>query len=240
MLARILTRGGLRSRLGLAKSFKPAPAATRGFAQIPVVADRAGKELVTHEEADVFTSKDGYFDSYQLPAIDSADKSQRNFVYFVTGGSRVFYASAIRLVVMKIIASLSASADVLALSATEVDLSNIEMGRNVTVKFRGKPVFVRRRAQEEIDAANAVDLSELRDPEEDSARVERPEWLIVLGVCTHLGCVPIPNAGAYQGYFCPCHGSHYDISGRIRKGPAPLNLEVPKYTFATDTKLIIG
>mmetsp|Transcript_1228 Transcript_1228/g.2846 ORF Transcript_1228/g.2846 Transcript_1228/m.2846 type:complete len:237 (+) Transcript_1228:62-772(+) len=236
MLARTL----LRRTFLAPRVAKFAPASVRSFSQIPVVAERQGKELVTQGEADLFSSKDGYFESYQLPAIDAQDKSQRNFVYFLSGGSRVFYASAARLALIKIVSSLSASADVLAMSNTEVDLSNIDVGRNVTVKFRGKPVFIRRRSQEEIDAANAVPVSELRDPEEDSVRVERPEWLIVLGVCTHLGCVPIPNAGAYGGYFCPCHGSHYDISGRIRKGPAPLNLEVPKYTFATDTKLIIG
>mmetsp|Transcript_24336 Transcript_24336/g.33775 ORF Transcript_24336/g.33775 Transcript_24336/m.33775 type:complete len:239 (-) Transcript_24336:259-975(-) len=212
----------------------------RSFAQIPVVAAREGKELVSHEEAETFTSKDDYFKSYQLPSAEPADKSQRNFVYFVSGVGRVFYASAARLAVIKIVSSLSASADVLALSNTEVDLSGIEVGRNVTVKFRGKPVFVLRRSQEQIDEANAVNISELRDPEEDSVRVEKPEWLVVLGVCTHLGCVPIPNAGAFGGYFCPCHGSHYDISGRIRKGPAPLNLEVPKYTFQSDTMLVIG
>merc|ERR1712146_289525 len=236
MLSRALRTMRCVRKAPLSKAFAP-----RAFSQIPIVAERAGTELVSAEEAKDLSSKDGYLESYQLPSTEIDDKSQRNFVYFVSGGARVFYASAARLAVIKIVASLSASADVLALSATEVDLSSIDVGKNVTVKFRGKPVFVKHRTQQEIDAALAVDVKELRDPETDSVRVEKPEWLIVLGVCTHLGCVPIPGAGAYAGgYFCPCHGSHYDSSGRIRKGPAPLNLEVPKYTFASDTKLIIG
>ncbi|GAB5368343.1 hypothetical protein AAMO2058_001311400 [Amorphochlora amoebiformis] len=248
MLARILRgqRAGLKGfsplirTTNFATKSNPVCAASRAFSNIPsTVTDQ--KTLVPESEAQTyFNSKDGYFESYQLPPLEPSDKSQRNFVYFVSGGSRVFYASAARLAVMKIVASLSASADVLALGQTEVDISKIEVGSSITVKFRGKPVFVKHRTQEEIDAANQVTVSDLRHPEEDSARVEKPEWLIVLGVCTHLGCVPIPNMGAFNGYFCPCHGSHYDTSGRIRKGPAPLNLEVPSYSFATDTKLIIG
>lgn len=97
-------------------------------------------------------------------------------------------------------------------------------GKNLIVKWRGKPVFIRHRTADEIDEANAVDVKTLRDPETDTDRTQRPEWLVMLGVCTHLGCVPIGEAGDYGGWFCPCHGSHYDISGRIRRGPAPLNL----------------
>ena len=112
------------------------------------------------------------------------------------------------------------------MASLEVDISSISVGDALTVKWRGKPVFIRRRTAAEIsDAANA-DLGSMRDPELDSDRVKNPEWLVVLGICTHLGCVPINGAGEYNGYFCPCHGSHYDTSGRIRKGPAPLNLEV--------------
>jgi len=242
MLSRVFRAGIWRQRcLSFNKSsavLKTNYAATRSFANLMVPSQSA---VVPEKEAqEQFSSHDGYFEKYQLPPTDPLDKSQRNFVYFVAGTARVFYASAARLAVIKIISSLSASADVLALSNTEVDISKIEVGTSVTVKFRGKPVFVKHRTQEEIDLANSVSMGELRHPEEDSARIVKPEWLVVLGVCTHLGCVPMPNAGAYNGYFCPCHGSHYDTSGRIRKGPAPLNLEVPKYTFATDTKLIIG
>lgn len=111
----------------------------------------------------------------------------------------------------------------------------------MTIKWRGKPVFIRHRSADEIAEANSCDVTELRDPETDDVRVlEGPEWLVVLGVCTHLGCVPIPYAGEYHGYFCPCHGSHYDTSGRIRKGPAPLNLELPPYKFIEEGKLLIG
>ncbi|CAI9780577.1 unnamed protein product [Fraxinus pennsylvanica] len=132
------------------------------------------------------------------------------------------------------------SKDVLAMASIEVDLSSIEPGSTVTVKWRGKPVFIRHRTEEDIKLANSVDLGSLRDPQEDSERVKNPEWLIVVGVCTHLGCIPLPNAGDFGGWFCPCHGSHYDISGRIRKGPAPYNLEVPTYTFMDENKLLVG
>ncbi|KAL0305827.1 UNVERIFIED_CONTAM: Cytochrome b-c1 complex subunit Rieske, mitochondrial [Sesamum radiatum] len=126
---------------------------------------------------------------------------------------------------------------ILALASLEVDLSSIEPGTTVTVKWRGKPVFIRRRTEDDIKLANSVDVASLRDPQEDAVRVKNPEWLVVVGVCTHLGCIPLPNAGDFGGWFCPCHGSHYDISGRIRKGPAPFNLEVPTYSFLDENKL---
>jgi ubiquinol-cytochrome c reductase iron-sulfur subunit len=135
-------------------------------------------------------------------------------------------ARALLLLLRSAVDTLNASKEVLALASLEVDISSISVGDAMTVKWRGKPVFIRRRTAAEIaDAANA-DLGSMRDPELDSDRVKNPEWLVVLGICTHLGCVPINGAGEYNGYFCPCHGSHYDTSGRIRKGPAPLNLEV--------------
>ena len=135
---------------------------------------------------------------------------------------------------------MSASKDVLALASSEFDLDKIEVGSTITVKWRGKPVFIRRRTEEEIAQANDCDMSELRDVETDADRVQQAEWLIVMGICTHLGCVPISGAGDYNGWFCPCHGSHYDISGRIRKGPAPANLEIPPYKFMSETKLLVG
>ncbi|CAD7702380.1 unnamed protein product [Ostreobium quekettii] len=168
------------------------------------------------------------------------DPSKRAFTYFVLSGGRFLYASAIRLAVLKFVLSMTASKDVLAMASLEVDISAVEEGQTVTVKWRGKPVFIRRRSEKEIALANDVDMASLRDPEEDSARATKPEWLVVIGVCTHLGCVPIANAGDYSGWFCPCHGSHYDISGRIRKGPAPYNLEVPEYKFLDDNTLIVG
>lgn len=134
---------------------------------------------------------------------------------------------------------MSASADVLALAKIEIKLSDIPEGKSVTFKWRGKPLFIRHRSADEIAAERSVNVGSLRDPQHDNDRVKHPSWLVVLGVCTHLGCVPIANAGDFGGYYCPCHGSHYDASGRIRKGPAPLNLEVPPYVF-NDDLLVVG
>ena len=127
-----------------------------------------------------------------------------------------------------------------ALASTEVDISGIERGQSITVLWRGKPVFIKRRTEEEIQKARQVDLKELPDPEKDEDRAKNPEWLVMLGMCTHLGGVPLGNKGEYDGWFCPCHGSHYDTSGRIRKGPAPTNLEIPKYEFISDSTIKIG
>ena len=143
-------------------------------------------------------------------------------------------------VALEFISSMSASADVLAVAKVEVDLTTIPPGKNVTIKWRGKPLFVRHRTQFEIDQVRAVNIANLRDPQMDEDRVKNPSYLVILGVCTHLGCVPISNAGDFGGYYCPCHGSHYDASGRIRKGPAPLNLEVPHYEFTSDTTMVVG
>jgi len=159
----------------------------------------------------------------------------------VQAAGRFFYATAARLLALKFILSMSAAADVLALASLEVDISGIEEGQTVTVKWRGKPVFIRHRTAEEIAEAADTDIAGFRDPQTDAERVLDPKYLVVVGVCTHLGCVPIGGAGDYNGWFCPCHGSHYDISGRIRKGPAPYNLEVPEYRFIEDgQKAIIG
>lgn len=136
---------------------------------------------------------------------------------------------------------MSPTAKVLALADIEADISGVVKGDVMTVKWRGKPVFIKHRTDEEIAEARATDISVLRDPETDAERCKKPEWMIALAVCTHLGCVPLSNAGEYKGgWFCPCHGSHYDVSGRIRKGPAPLNLEVPKYKFLEEGKVLIG
>ncbi|KAL7106552.1 hypothetical protein ACP275_06G001100 [Erythranthe tilingii] len=180
------------------------------------------------------------YDEHNHERYPVGDPSKRAFAYFVLTGGRFVYASLLRLLVLKFILSMSASKDVLALASLEVDLSSIEPGTTVTVKWRGKPVFIRRRTEADVKMANSVELGSLRDPQKDSERVKNPEWLIVVGVCTHLGCIPLPNAGDFGGWFCPCHGSHYDISGRIRKGPAPYNLEVPTYTFLDHNKLLIG
>jgi ubiquinol-cytochrome c reductase iron-sulfur subunit len=140
-----------------------------------------------------------------------------------------------------LIAQMSPDATTLAAASTDVDISNIAEGQVVTMKWRGKPVFISHRTPKEIEEVRAVPVSELPDPATDESRVQKPEWLIVIGICTHLGCVPISNDGPYKGgYFCPCHGSVYDASGRIRQGPAPYNLALPPYVFASDTKVTIG
>lgn len=180
------------------------------------------------------------YDTHSHDQFLPGDDTKRAFTYFVLTGGRFIYASALRLAVLKFVLSMTATKDVLAMASLEVDLSKIDVGQTITVKWRGKPVFVRRRSEDEIKGAEAVALSSLRDPQPDSARVVNPEWLVVVGVCTHLGCVPLPGAGDYGGWFCPCHGSHYDVSGRIRKGPAPTNLEVPEYKFIDDSTLLVG
>jgi ubiquinol-cytochrome c reductase iron-sulfur subunit len=138
--------------------------------------------------------------------------------------------------------SLNPAQDTLALSSVEVDLSQVAPGQTITVKWRGKPIFIRNRTEAEIKEAQSVSMADLKDPEKDEQRVHpgHAQWLVTIGICTHLGCVPISGQGDYEGWFCPCHGSHYDGSGRIRRGPAPKNLEVPQYTFISDTKIRIG
>jgi len=141
--------------------------------------------------------------------------------------------------------SMNPAEDTLALGTTEVDISEIEEGQSITVKWRGKPVFIRKRTETEIEEAKAVNILDLKDPEQDVDRVKKEEWLVLVGVCTHLGCVPLgqkltDTKGEYNGWYCPCHGSHYDTSGRIRKGPAPDNLPVPPYSFLNDTTIKIG
>jgi ubiquinol-cytochrome c reductase iron-sulfur subunit len=168
--------------------------------------------------------------------------TRRDFLYLATGAVA---AVGVASVAWPFIDSMNPAADTLALAQIDVDLSPIQVGQAITVTWRGKPVFIRRRTEEEIAAAGSVNLAELRDPAPDSARVKQPQWLILVGICTHLGCVPLGQKstdprGDYGGWFCPCHGSHYDTAGRIRRGPAPLNLHLPEYAFLTDTSIRIG
>ena len=144
--------------------------------------------------------------------------------------------------ILPFIDSMNPSSDVQALASTEVDISNIKAGEEKKVMWRGKPVSIRRRTKAEIEEANAVDIKDLRDPQTDAERVKagKEEWLVTIEICTHLGCIPIMGQGDYKGWFCPCHGSVYDTSARIRKGPAPRNLEIPPYEFLGDTKIKIG
>ncbi len=169
-------------------------------------------------------------------------ENRRDFLQIATG---VFGIAGLGAVAWPFIHQMNPAADTLALASVEIDLSGIEEGQAIKVKWRGKPVFVRHRTRAEIEAAEAVAESDLIDPERDSDRVQRPQWLILVGVCTHLGCIPLGTGsgearGDFDGWFCPCHGSHYDTSGRIRKGPAPENLEVPEYTFLDGNVVRIG
>ena len=167
---------------------------------------------------------------------------RRDFLHIATAAVG---AVGIGAVAWPFIDAMNPSSDVLALSSIEVDLGGIEVGQRITVKWRGKPVFVVHRTEKEIAEAEAVDLAALRDPQSDAERVQRNEWLVVVGVCTHLGCIPLGQKDGYPrgdwgGWLCPCHFSYYDTSGRVRKGPAPRNLEVPQYVFLDDTLVKIG
>jgi ubiquinol-cytochrome c reductase iron-sulfur subunit len=168
------------------------------------------------------------------------DATRRDFLYVATAAAGAVTLGA---VVWPLIDQMNPSADVLALATIEVDVSGIETGTEIKVMWRGKPVFIRRRTEEEIERARAVEISELPDPQPDAERAldEAGQWLVQIGVCTHLGCVPLGDgAGDYNGWFCPCHGSHYDIAGRIRKGPAPRNLELPPASFVDDSTIRLG
>jgi ubiquinol-cytochrome c reductase iron-sulfur subunit len=167
----------------------------------------------------------------------TTEPTRRDFIVVAAGAFAAVGAAA---AVWPFIHQMNPSADVLALSSTEVDLSQIAAGQSVTILWRGKPVFVRHRTAAEIDQAKKDDSAALPDPAKDADRVKKPEWLVMMGVCTHLGCVPLGQQGDFGGWFCPCHGSHYDTSGRIRKGPAPANLPIPQYAFLTDTRIRIG
>ena len=162
---------------------------------------------------------------------------RREFIFTAT---YAVGAVGVGATVWPLIDQMNPDASVKALASTEVDISNVEKGQSITVLWRGKPVFIRRRTDEEIAKARNVNIDELKHPEKDEDRAKDPEWLVMLGVCTHLGCVPLGDKGEYGGWFCPCHGSHYDHSGRIRKGPAPTNLEIPQYSFLSDTLIKIG
>ena len=182
--------------------------------------------------------------------------TRRDFIYYATAGAGVVVAGA---AVWPLVNQMNPSADVQALSSIRVDVGAIEPGTQLTVKWLGKPVFIRRRTEEEIAAARDVDVDTLPDPVAQNANLEGPapatdefrtlldingentgEWLVMIGVCTHLGCVPLGDAGDFGGWFCPCHGSHYDTAGRIRRGPAPTNLPVPVAAFVDETTIKLG
>ena len=185
-------------------------------------------------------------DSESASTMEGADdgETRRDFLQLATGA---FALVGIGAVAWPFLQQMNPAADTLALSSIEVDLSGVEEGQAIKVKWRGKPVFIRHRAKSEIEEARNVAVNSLIDPETDSDRIKKGKerWLILVGVCTHLGCIPLGTSageskGEYNGWFCPCHGSHYDTSGRIRKGPAPRNLEVPIYEFVSDKIVKIG
>ena len=169
-------------------------------------------------------------------------ETRRDFLYLATAAVAAVGTAGFA---WPFIDSMNPAADVLALASTDVDLSAISPGQALTVMWRGRPVFVRHRTEDEISAAVGDDAANLPDPQPDSERVIQAPWLVLVGICTHLGCVPLgqrdtDERGEFGGYFCPCHGSHYDTSGRIRRGPAPLNLEVPPYEFLEENRIRIG
>ena len=181
---------------------------------------------------------------------DEHEGTRRDFLYYATAGAGAVAAGA---AVWPLVNQMNPSADVLALAAIRVDVADVEPGTQITVLWQGKPVFIRRRTESEIEAARAVDMGDLIDgndrndnkpdlpaTDENRALDENGEWLVMLGVCTHLGCIPQPDQGKWGGYFCPCHGSHYDHSGRIRQGPAPKNLEVPPHLFVDEFTVKLG
>ncbi|HEX2112869.1 MAG TPA: ubiquinol-cytochrome c reductase iron-sulfur subunit [Alphaproteobacteria bacterium] len=180
--------------------------------------------------------------THTAPAGGHGDATRRDFLILATGAFSALGAAA---AMWPFIHTMNPAADTLALASIETDLSAVQPGQRIKVMWRGKPVFIDHRTPEQIEAARAVDVNTLPDPESDARRVKKPEWLVLVGVCTHLGCVPLGTGpteakGEFGGWFCPCHGSHYDTSGRIRKGPAPKNLAVPPYQFLTDTTIRIG
>lgn len=177
--------------------------------------------------------------------------TRRDFLYYATAGAGAVTAGA---AIWPLVNQMNPSADVRALSSIRVDVGDLEPGTQLTVKWLGKPVFIRRRTEEEITAARDVTISELPDQGAENANIagdadasdenraldDTGEWLVMMGVCTHLGCVPLGDAGDFGGWFCPCHGSHYDTSGRIRRGPAPRNLPVPVAEFVDETTIQLG
>lgn len=175
-----------------------------------------------------------------MTTASSANPTRRDFLYVATGSIAAVGAAA---VVWPLISQLNPDASTVAAGAPiEVDLAPIAEGQDIKVFWRGKPIFISHRTKKQIDDARNVTVTSLPDPESDQARVKEghDQWLVVIGICTHLGCIPIAHQGAYDGFFCPCHGSVYDTSGRIRQGPAPTNLPVPPYAFISDTKIKIG
>ncbi len=171
----------------------------------------------------------------------NGEVTRRNFLYIATG---TVGAVGVTSVAWPLVDQMNPSADVLAMATVEVDMSHIRVGQTIRILWRSKPIFIRHRTAEEIARGISENNDPMIDPADDQDRAQKPEWLIMIGICTHLGCVPLNNTefqrGDYGGWYCSCHGSEYDIAGRIRKGPAPRNLELPKYVYLNDTTVRIG
>ena len=173
--------------------------------------------------------------------MSDSDKKKPNRRDFLLTATVATGAVGVGAAVWPLVDQMNPDASVKALASTEVDVSSLQPGQAITVLWRGKPVFIKRRTTEEIESARNVDIKDLKHPEKDEDRAKNPEWLVTLGICTHLGCVPLTNQGNFKGgWFCPCHGSHYDTSGRVRSGPAPTNLEIPQYQFVDNNTIKIG
>ncbi|KQZ01855.1 ubiquinol-cytochrome c reductase iron-sulfur subunit [Pseudolabrys sp. Root1462] len=175
-----------------------------------------------------------------MTTVPSAEHSRRDFLYIATGSVAAVGAAA---TLVPLITQMNPDASTIAAGAPiEVDLAPVADGQIIKVFWRSKPIFIFHRTQKEIDEAKSVDVATLPDPESDAQRTKpgHEPWLVVIGICTHLGCIPIAHEGEYHGWFCPCHGSQYDTAGRIRKGPAPKNLVLPPYQFVSDTRIRIG
>jgi len=172
----------------------------------------------------------------------SKQENKKNRRDFLFTASYTLGAVGLGATIWPLIDQMNPDESVKALATTEVDISQVDPGKSITVLWRGKPIFIKRRTPEEIQEANSVAMEDLPDPQKDEERVKegKKEWLVMVGVCTHLGCVPLKDKGDFNGWFCPCHGSHYDISGRVRKGPAPKNMEIPKYEFVNNNTIKIG
>lgn len=187
------------------------------------------------------------FDKYRRKSLRSpcartrdSEADRKTFTYLLSVATLASALYATKAECLRYIKFMAASAEVLALAKIEIKLDEIPEGKHATFKWRGKPLFVKHRTPADIERERAVPVASLRDPETDEQRCKDPNWLVVIGVCTHLGCVPINGLGDFGGYYCPCHGSHFDGAGRARKGPAPKNLEVPHYEFVDSHTLVVG
>jgi len=227
-----ITGIGTASQVRFMSSNVPAPYG-------PAPRDLGAHEHKLHSDLEVPSFDDYRRSSTKDPTKKSDDAARKTFTYSMTAGVGMMGTYTAMKIVSSLVGSLMPN-KALAMGQIEVSVDGIPEGKNMVFNFQGKPLFVRRRSPAEIAAEAEVNVAELRDPQTDADRCVNPEWLIVIGVCTHLGCIPVSNQGDFGGYYCPCHGSHYDASGRIRKGPAPLNLEVPKYKFVEEQLIKVG